>query len=225
MTSQNLWISKESKVVDLFIKLIKEAGYFIGILEDEVAESPCSNFFLVRYSCSKFLSPRYILNITLFIYFRLHHRQLTHQSRRGRPEEQSFADEREESPVWSGWPSLFGSQPQQQHPEGSAGERQADASQNVVIDIEAGGSPERSLPSTSDLSNSEQFTHTIDGEGPGSPGGLRTREPPDHLNNTPSELEPLLPAAASGVAAVAGENGNTSDAANEDNANNRWDIQ
>ncbi|XP_050693480.1 RING finger and transmembrane domain-containing protein 2-like [Eriocheir sinensis] len=149
---------------------------------------------------------------------RLHHRQLTHQSRRGRPEEQSFPDEREESPVWSGWPSLFGSQPQQQHPEGSAGQRQAEASQNVVIDIEAGGSPDRSLPSTIDLSNSEQFTHTIDGEGP---GGMRTREPPDHLDNTPSQLEPLLPTAASGVTAVAGENGNTSDAANEDNANNR----
>lgn len=149
----------------------------------------------------------------------MHHRQLAHQSRRGRPEEQQFGDEREEAPVWSGWPSLFGSQSQQQNPEGSTGERQADPSQNVVIDMEAGGSPVRNLSSTTDLTNSEQFTHTIDGEDPGDPGRLRTREPPDHLN--PSELEPLLPTATSDAAAGVGENGNTSDAANDDNANNR----
>lgn len=152
-------------------------------------------------------------------FVRLHHRQLNHQPRRGRPEEQSFGDEREESPVWSGWPFPFGYRSQHQHPEGNAGERQANASQNVVIDIEAGGSPVRNPSSASDISNSEQFTHTIDGEGPGNPGGLRTREPPDHLNSSPSELEPLLPVTTSDVAAVVSENGNTSDAANEDNTN------
>lgn len=154
-------------------------------------------------------------------YFRLHHRQLNHPSRRERPEEQAFEDEREESHMWSGWPSLFGSQSQHQHPGGSAEERQTNTSQNVVIDIESGGSPVRNASSTSDLPNSEQFTHTVDGEGTATSGGLRTREPPDHHDDPPSELEPLVPGTASGVATVIGENGNISDAAGEDNANNR----
>ncbi|XP_045126078.1 RING finger and transmembrane domain-containing protein 2-like isoform X1 [Portunus trituberculatus] len=156
---------------------------------------------------------------------RLHHRQLNHQSRRGRSDDQSFQNQREDSVVWSGWPSLFSSPPPHQHTgtrTSAGGEAQSASSQNVVIDIESGDSPVRNASSNTvdDTSLSEQFTNTLDAENTSGPGGRRAREPPDHTT-APSEIEPLLPAGTSSVAADVDENGNPDAVNEEDNARNR----
>lgn len=159
------------------------------------------------------------------VHSRLHHRQLNHQSRRGRSDDQSLQNQREDSAVWSGWPSLFSSPTPHQHTgarTSPGGEAQSDGSQNVVIDIESGDSPVRNA-STNIVDNtslSEQFTNTLDTENASGPGGRRAREPPDHVGS-PSEIEPLLPAGTSSVAADVDENGNPDAANEEDNARNR----
>ena len=129
--------------------------------------------------------------------------------------------------MWSGWPSLFSSHPPRQHTGTSAGgEGQSNTSQNVIIDIESGDIPARDTSIASDsvgeTSHSEQFTNTLDAENTSDPGARIAREPPDHHSSSPLAIEPLLPAGTSSVAAAVSENGNTSDANNEeDNTRNR----